>query len=165
MVMDPYSAFLGGRAAGTGSEAVNFLEGTAPDSRGRMLEDVLAYSDAELERRHDFIQRLFPLTEASRAVPGSPVLSADDVAAIRRSPRAQQSLRTAAARMEAFYADNDRWLTGVDHNHLRITRIIKSLRLLVDDEAADRFRQSIGERVVRAGNPVNAVTLRFWAEA
>ena len=30
-----------------------------------------------------------------------------------------------------------------DHNHLRITRVIKSLRLLVSDEVADQFKSAI----------------------
>jgi hypothetical protein len=33
--------------------------------------------------------------------------------------------------MTRFYPGNDHWLVAYDHNHLRITRIIQSLRLLV----------------------------------
>ena len=54
----------------------DFLRGTGCDGRGRRLADVLAFDDARIEGVHDFIQWLFPLAEASRAVPGAPVLGA-----------------------------------------------------------------------------------------
>ena len=38
--------------------------------------------------------------------------------------------------MLVFYRDTRHWRAPVDHNHLRITRIIRSLRLLVSDAAA-----------------------------
>jgi hypothetical protein len=143
----------------------SFLEGDGVDDRGRTVADILAYADAELEARHDFIQWLFPLPEASRAVPGSPILTAAEAAAIRASPAALSSLDAAAKRMLAFYAANDHWLRSHDHNHLRITRIIRSLRLLAGDEAADGFRAGIRALAAEAGAPINSTTLRFWDEA
>lgn len=165
MIMDHYSGFYRGTGRAAGSAAIHFLEGTGPDSSGRTLENVLSFSDAELERHHDYIQWLFPLDVGSQAVPNSPILSAQDVSAIRQSPHAQQSLRAAATRMESFYSDNDHWLRTMDHNHLRITRIIKSLRMLTDDETANQFRREITNLVERAGTPVNSASLRFWAKA
>ncbi|MDB5456077.1 MAG: hypothetical protein JWP92_1662 [Caulobacter sp.] len=147
------------------SALVRFLAGEGPDAAGRTFDEVLALDDLLIERRHDFIQWLFPLTEPSAAVPGSPVLTPDLVAKLAASPAAQARLEAAAARMLAFYERSDRWLRPADHNHLRITRIIRSLRLLVGDAAADRFRRRILERVAAAGAPVGAAALRFWAEA
>jgi len=67
----------------SGSPVIKFLSGSGSDHRGRFLEDVLAFSDNELESRHDFIQWLFPLDTPSAAVPGSPVLSSEDIKEIR----------------------------------------------------------------------------------
>jgi hypothetical protein len=142
-----------------------FLEGEGMDSRGRTVFDVLAFDDAALERTHDFIQWLFPLTEPSRAVPDAPVLTAAEVEAIRRSVMAQCSLAAATDRMAAFYGAGHDWLMPNDHNHLRITRIIRSLRLLRDDEAADAFRAFILARVEATRAPVSARSRGYWATA
>jgi hypothetical protein len=144
---------------------VAFLTGVGLDGAGRSLAQVLALDDAELERRHDFIQWLFPLPEASRAVAGAPVLSADDVRQLRDSPAAQANLRAAAARMSHFYAQTAHWLALHDHNHLRITRIIKSLRLLTGDAAADAFREAILNRVSGQRRTVSQMSLEFWMAA
>ncbi|MDB5721801.1 MAG: hypothetical protein JWP15_2419 [Alphaproteobacteria bacterium] len=143
----------------------DFLAGVSVDAQGRALADILAYSDAELERRHDFIQWLFPLPDPSRAVPGSPVLSGGDIAAIRASDPARRNLEAAAGRMLAFYEANDHWLGSHDHNHLRITRIIRSLRLLVGDSEANGFRDSVRSLAAAAGASINPTTLAFWDAA
>ncbi len=147
------------------SAIVEFLEGRGMDAAGRTLSAVLTMGNADLEHRHDFIQWLFPLCEPSNAVPGSPVLDGQDVDAIRNSGRAQANLTAAVERMSSFYGQTTRWLVANDHNHLRITRIVKSLRLLAGDRPADAFRRGILERVDAARAPVNAVTRRYWAQA
>ena len=55
--------------------------------------------------------------------------------------------------------------TSYDHNHLRITRAIKSLRLLTSDQAADEFRDKV---IALAGDNLNLVDQEardFWASA
>ena len=98
-------------------------------------------------------------------MPGSPVLTAADIEAIRSSPVARTRLRAATERMLGFYRATDHWLTPLDHNHLRITRIIRSLRLLLGDAEADAFRTAVLDRVRATSAPVNSRTLAFWAAA
>ena len=140
-----------------------FYRHQAPDHRGRWLQEIWWMPPSWLEQHHDYIQWLFPLTEPSGAVPGSPVLSAADVAALRSSTEAQGNLRRGAARMLAFYRDTRHWRAPVDHNHLRITRILRSLRLLVSDAAADDFHAAIANLSAEA--PINARSRAFWAAA
>jgi hypothetical protein len=142
---------------------VQFLTADGRDHAGRSFEDVLAMDDTGLEARHDFIQWLFPLAEASRAVPHAPVLTPADVAAVRGSAEAQGRLARAAGRMLAFYRDTAHWRVRFDHNHLRISRIVKSLRLLVGDEAADAFRAEILR--LSKGAPIDPQARRHWAMA
>lgn len=142
-----------------------FLEGEGPDACGRTLFDVLALNNAALEHNHDFIQWLFPLREPSRAVPDAPVLSDADVEAIRDSGMAQIALAAATDRMDAFYAATHDWLMPNDHNHRRITRIIRSLRLLCGDEQADAFRAAILSRVEATRAPVSARSRGYWQTA
>lgn len=145
------------------SDIVLFLAADGQDCSGRSFEDVLALDDAALERRHDFIQWLFPLPEPSRAVPGSPVLTEADVAALRASAVAQERLVAAGARLRAFYRANGRWRQSYDHNHLRITRIVTSLRLLAGDAAADAFKAAILAEA--EGAAINDETVGFWQRA
>ena len=140
-----------------------FLTGDGRDHAGRSFEEVLAFDDETLERRHDFIQWLFPLLEPSLAVPGAPVLTREDIAALKASPKALARMRQATERMAAFYAHGLHWRTPHDHNHRRITRIIKSLRLLLGDGAADTFRQQM--LALAKGAPIDAEARRYWAEA
>ena len=42
-----------------------FLKGLEPDDKGRLIYQIWEFSDEEIERKHDFIQKLFPLNEPS----------------------------------------------------------------------------------------------------
>lgn len=142
-----------------------FLEGEGPDARGRGLFEVLAFNDVALEQTHDFIQWLFPLTEPSAAMPDAPVLGPEEVQAIRDSGMAQCALAAATDRMDSFYRATHDWLMPNDHNHQRITRIIRSLRLLRDDEHADAFRAAILARVDETRAPISARSRGYWMTA
>lgn len=142
-----------------------FLRGTGRDGAGRVLADVLAFSDAKAEAVHDYIQWLFPLLERSRAVPDAPVLTDMEAAALRADPQAQAGLRAGLARMTRFYAGTDGWLTGHDHNHLRITRILLATRSLLGDAEAAAFLDAVLARNSAAGSPVNPDSLTRWRRA
>ncbi len=142
-----------------------FLRGTGRDGRGRLLADVLALDDARIEAVHDFIQWLFPLTEPSRAVPGAPVLTSTEAAAIRSDPKARAGLQAGLERMARFYAATDEWLTSYDHNHLRITRIIIATRDLLGPVPATTFHAGVVARNAAAGAPINRASLGYWQQA
>ncbi|EIM24673.1 opioid growth factor receptor-related protein [Microvirga lotononidis] len=142
-----------------------FLAGTGRDGRGRLASDVLALSDERLEEVHDYIQWLFPLPTRSAAQPGAPVLTQPEIDAIRTDEAAQRTLARATDRMLQFYRDTPWWLTGYDHNHLRITRIIHSLRILTEPDEARCFHEAILALNKAAGSPVNARSRAFWSDA
>lgn len=147
------------------SPVVAFLEGEGTDGRGRTVFAVLAMNDVALEHTHDFIQWLFPLPERSAAVVDAPVLTPEDIQAIRVSRMAPIAMAAATDRMTVFYRSTHDWLMPNDHNHLRITRIIRSLRLLVGDAEAEAFRDIILERVEATRAPVSARSRGYWATA
>jgi hypothetical protein len=149
----------------TSGPILDFLEGEGTDASGRTVFHVLAMNDVTLERTHDFIQWLFPLPEPSRAVPDSPVLTPDEIQAIRTSELAPIALAGATDRMTAFYGATHDWLMPNDHNHLRITRIIRSLRLLVGDAEADAFRARILARVEATQAPISLRSRGYWETA
>ncbi len=142
-----------------------YLSGAGLDSSGRSVQEVLRFSNRQLEDIHDYIQWLFPLPTRSAAQPSAPILTAAEIEAISSDPRAQTTLRQASDRMILFYRETDDWLTGYDHNHLRITRIIQSLRLLVSPDAAHDFYEIILALHQAAGAPVNGRSLQYWRQA
>ncbi|HEV3255237.1 MAG TPA: opioid growth factor receptor-related protein [Gemmataceae bacterium] len=164
------------------SRLVEFYRSEATDAEGRFLKDVWAWEDGELEAVHDFIQWLFPLPEPSRFNPDAPLLTEEDVAAFRSDPLLQANLRQSFVRMLAFLglsvAEDGGVVEGPhftrravavwsfpNHNWLRITRIMRSLRLLgLEAEARalyDRLDTLFGSRRF----PIPADTFRYWTEA
>ena len=142
-----------------------FYSPTSPvaDPSGRTLASILFYKDAELENHHDYIQLLFPLPEASPFNPFAPVIDEPTFTAFRSSPELRSQLLQAWIRMLHFYGfiytptakvgqqvqlgdgfwgkqgKGRRWLMRFNHNHLRITRILRSLRVLGSEEQAEEF--------------------------
>ena len=147
------------------TEIVGFLEGKNSDHLGRILAMLLQQTDHEAETTHDYIQWLFPLDEPSRSVNGTPVLTELDIDEIKESSLAQTNLAKSASWFLGFLRRNQHWVTKYDHNHLRITRVIKSLRLVASDKAADEFR---GKVLAAAGDNLHLVDQKargFWASA
>jgi hypothetical protein len=142
-----------------------YLRGAGTDSLRRGVEEVLAFSDDALEYIHDYIQWLFPLPTRSMAQPGAPVLTEREIAAIRADERALANLRRAARRMLQFYRNTDGWLSWSDHNHLRISRILQSLRLLAGEDEARAFYDAVLARHAAAGSPINPHNLGYWERA
>ena len=144
---------------------VHFLNGTGPDHQGRYLRDIWDFDDKAIEQTHDFIQWVFPLTEKSMSVPGVPTLSTADIGAIRASDVARANLEKSALWYFGFLQRNKHWIKPYDHNHLRITRVIKSTRLLIDDKLADEMKTKI---ILLLGDKVNSVSQKsreFWKNA
>ena len=163
------------------SPIVRFYRGEGADTRGRTLDDILAWDDGQLEAVHDYIQWLFPLDEPSRFNPHAPLLTPADRLAFRHQPLAA-NLRRALDRMLAFYglrldpsdprlhivrsaAWNDRspyWLQPGNHNLLRLSRIIRSLALLGQVGLAEALYKALKKE---GEGRVTAVTLGYWKEA
>lgn len=84
---------------------VLFFQGTAGDYRGRKLDDILQWTDAQLESSHDYIQTLFPLPETSGVNWNAPIIDREVFDAFRDPENAQlrDTLRTAFERILRFY--------------------------------------------------------------
>ena len=159
--------FTGGKMAPSNSCLTTALYTTEPkDQQPSELSEVLGWNDNKLEIVHDYIQRLFPLPELSPYNPTAPVLTEDLFMAFRssdeRGTHLRSNLRRAFDRMCKFYgfrvqrggpdgnevelirlmSYRDRfrnWVKPYNHNHARITRIIRCLRILGLDADAAAF--------------------------
>lgn len=167
-----------------GNRLTRFFAG-GEDDQGRSLDEILGWDEARLELVHDYIQWIFPLPELSGANPWAPVLDQATIAAIRGSPEMQERLRAAFLRMLAFYGfalEGDRaiegprfaaasrnWLHAGNHNHLRLTRMLRSLRVLgLEHEAGTLWEalRSLYESESAAGRrTITTETFAFWRQA
>jgi len=144
------------------TDVLNFLEQTSGDHRKRMIIDIWAWHDDEWENEHDFIQWLFPLNEKSMSVPNAPVIREPEVSWIKDSTLAQDSLRRSTERYKEFLAQEKYWKLPNNHNHLRITRVIKSLRMLCGDEKANAFKHWVAGQLGDKIDRINIKTKQFW---
>ncbi|HZD75673.1 MAG TPA: opioid growth factor receptor-related protein [Acidobacteriaceae bacterium] len=155
------------------------------DDDGRSFDEILGWEDARLEMVHDYIQWIFPLPERSGANPWAPVLDAATIATFRGDSEMQGRLHMAFLRMLAFYGfvlEGDavvegqrfavasrNWLHAGNHNHLRLTRMLRSLRVLgLERDAAALWEALRGlyERESAAGRrTITAETFAFWRQA
>ena len=142
-----------------------FLTHKGKDFKERTLQDIWSYSDTEIERRHDFIQVIFPLNKPSQAVSHGYYLDSQDlVHQIKSNKDALINISKSSQWFYSFLERNRYWNTRHDHNQLRITRVIECLRLLVSDEEADNFYNNVLE-LIEDNNQVNTRTLNFWSNA
>jgi hypothetical protein len=135
--------------------AIDFFRGN-PNSDGRTLDQILAFSDDDLEDHHDIIQWCFPNHQPSNFNPDAPVVSESEQRELAADPAIRAAMRKVLERWLRFYGfrlENDavvrsldfaqkskNWNRPFNHNHLRITRIIRSLRLFgLDHEAQQVF--------------------------
>ena len=135
------------------------------DFLGRNLQDIWDFSDEEIEQTHDFVQLVFPTNKPSRAVSHGFYLDSETlVEQIKNNPEAKKNIIKSAKWFLSFLARNTYWNQKYNHNQLRITRVIESLRLLVSNEDADNFYQSV-LKLIEENNKVNEDTLFFWKNA
>ena len=140
---------------------VLFLEGKMRDYEGRLLKEIWAYDDKNIERIHNFIQWIFPLDEPSRAVPSAPVLFEEEIDEIKKSYLAKDNLIKSKNWFIEFLKRTDAWVNEKNHNHLRISRMIKSLRILHSDEAANScFNEILNIATSRNFQSYNVI--RYW---
>jgi len=162
------------------SALIKFFRGDGTDHAGRTLEDILALDDFWLEHTHDYLQWLFPIPEPSQYNARVPVLTREDIAWFRTDRHLRTQQIRALDRMLAFYGLERRdggivalpglnmkkhiWLKPAGHNHLRITRIIRSLQYCCQPELALRL-QSVVIELGRSVGQVKDQSIGYWIRA
>ena len=172
-------------APGAADALLRFYRLEGRDGAGRWLTDIWAWDDERLEAVHDYIQWLFPLRERSAFNPAAPVLTPATVAAFLTDRELHGRLRRSLERMLRFYglqvrgdagtlrvepaanfaARSREWLQPGDHNHLRLTRILASVRLLGLGEESRALAACLQGLAAAHPGAVSAVTLQYWRQA
>ena len=141
---------------------LNFLIGNQEDSNNRCIQDIWEMNDREIENTHNFIQWIFPLSERSEAVPNSPIVSEEEVYQIKNSELAQNNIKKSSDWFLGFLERNKYWICYSNHNHLRITRAIKSLRLIHSNKEAEKFKTDIINLIEGNEDKISSISLEFW---
>ena len=157
----------------------HFLEGTGPDKYGRMLKDIWFYSNQQLEYCHNYIQWMFPTDKISLYNPWAPTLTQDDLLYFK-TDKIQKNMMVSLNIMLEFYGfiwDGDKivfldanrehlnyWMYPDSHNYLRITRILKSLKLFGLEDLAEKFFIALDSLYAEYPNRIGK-SINYWKEA
>ena len=157
-----------------------------PDSSARMLEDIWLWDYQKLEYTHDYIQWLFPLKEKSRFNRNAPILNDEVIQAFRTDEQLRVRLRKSLEVMLQFYglqynkfddkgieitkSDNYperklNWIEEGNHNYLRLTRILTSLRLLGLEDYAQALFKCLNQIYLEDGKNIGSRTYAYWESA
>ncbi len=159
-----------------------------PDSSGRMLEDIWLWDYQKLEYTHDYIQWLFPLRAKSRFNQNAPILNDEVIQAFRTDEQLRLRLRTSLEVMLQFYGlqcdnlddtDTDieitksdnyphrkvEWIEVANHNYLRLTRILTSLRLLGLEDYAQALFKCLNQIYSEESKNIGSKTYAYWKSA
>jgi len=138
------------------SPAIEFLRGEGPNGDGYLLHQILRWSNDDWEEDHSFIQWVFPTNQPSMFNADAPVLTADEITIIQSDPHIQEALGVIYHRWLRFcglgygntglefgtseFPKGNPVVWGrLNHNWLRITRVLQSLRLLGRKDRAEEF--------------------------
>lgn len=155
------------------------------DRYGRSHSDMVAMNNYQLENSHDVIQWLFPLHEPSNFNEDAPLIDRNSVKILRANKTALDRMGAAFYRFVQFLGFDIRlplldgsgggivpggnyieriknWRTPFNHNHLRITRVIRSYRLFGFD--AEEFYDVVYGAAMDNGC-ASAKTRNFWDRA
>ncbi len=170
------------------SRVLDFYRGELRHPTGVTIESIWGWHNGRLEHEHTYIQWLFPLRDRSRAVPDSPTITESEVREFNRDPALRDRVLRSFRLMLGFYgftmdvaadsagtvtiapaadfaAKSRSWLTPGNHNHLRITRILKSLCILGLRPEAREWFAALQRVYVDHPDAIGSVTYDFWRKA
>lgn len=162
------------------SPLIGFYRSHLRDAAGRSIDEIWAWDHRRLEMIHDYIQWLFPLPEPSRFNPAAPLLTADDVREFRGDPELRNRVRRSLDMMLDFFGlsragaevtrssryAHAHWLDPLNHNHLRLTRILLFLRHAGLEAEARGLSVCLEDIAAHEGcDAISPRTLTFWREA
>ncbi|WP_194438867.1 opioid growth factor receptor-related protein [Vibrio fluminensis] len=161
-------------------EIAAFMLGLKQDNLGRSISDLQSYNYFWLEHDHKFIQVLFPIDQGHKFNRHAPLVTDEDIAEFASNQNAREAhlvsldmmldyygfVREGAqvrAREELTLARHE-WPKPKNHNQLRITRILRSLYLLGNQETAHSFYHALVS-AAKQFDTIDDVVLGHWSSA
>jgi hypothetical protein len=160
---------------------VDFYSGKAMDTAGRTLSEIHKWDYHKLENTHDYIQWLFPLPKPSQYNLSAPVLDAEQIAKFHADAELRAQLLASLDKMLGFYGfernnmsitrsnaweeRSRNWLRPGNHNHLRLTRILKSLSILDLNAYAHALFEALNAVFSEKPGVISGTTMGYWKRA
>ena len=173
----------------TTKQAILFLNDLGPDGNGRYVSDYLAFDDDDFEGCHNWVQWAFPTRTPSQFNPTAPIIDDDFVLdVLHEATHFVAKLNT--AKLAALYMYHMgfevfkslryvsiptyrieaptmtaplAWETPDNHNMLRFTRIIESLRLFGNDALAAEVYSALMQRVQTYTDRYSLSSVAYWS--
>ncbi|WP_418642379.1 opioid growth factor receptor-related protein [Vibrio chaetopteri] len=162
------------------SVLIAFQLGKGTDHQGRFISEIWDFNSFWLEHDHKYIQWLFPIDAQTKFNRHAPVLTTDDRAAFFESEVLQQAQRKSLDLLLHFFGlqwqegeifpsaqlniREHIWLKRGGHNHLRISRIIRSLALCGQHKLSYQFQQAV-IKVAKEYGEVSEESMGYWFKA
>lgn len=147
------------------------------NTNGHTLEEILKWSDGALEMDHDWVQFVFGSNEPSKLNGDAPTLTKEESDIFKADPELQEKVKQAFLRFLKFLhfkleSDGEKpvikaesvdvwWLEEFNHTMLRVTRMLKSLRL----KGLERYAVAFYEAVKPFRNRLSDNTWGYWTRA
>ena len=157
---------------------VEFYRGERPNSGGAYLHEIMTWKDGALEMDHDWVQWVFPSNEPSMINGDAPTLTREEAFIFINDPNLQKKIKESFIRYLAFLgmkleddqvhlielegvANSQRWTIAFNHNMLRVTRVLKCLRLT----GHDQYAISLHNALMSVRERFSENTLGHWRRA
>lgn len=151
-----------------------FLSGEEPDKYGRNIREIWGYDKKLLEKSHNYIQRLFPTTEESN-FESAPIVNLSTDKKYIKNPQIKENMKKSLEVMLDFYGfeyrngniidkkETKHWINKGNHNYLRITRILKSLKIFGLEAEAIIFYEALLK--LSCTEKIDEKSIKYWEEA
>lgn len=170
-------------------QLIDFYRGNGKDAAGRTLAQILAFDHRKLEDVHDYIQWIFPTAKASAYNMSAPLLDEETAAVFASDDTIRERMLEALRVMLDFYglrldmregvavvhkaasyaARKDNWqdpfMGSINHNLLRLTRIMESLTLCGLNDYAVALYGCLAAIQQEEPRKIPARTASFWQAA
>jgi hypothetical protein len=160
---------------------LRFYRNDCTDARNRYLADIQGWSHEKLESVHDYIQWMFPSDEESMFNGDAPDFPPEVQEVFRTDETIRKNLHKSfdvfldflglafcdgqVVRQPHFEKAARNWLGGfMNHNWLRITRVLKCLSLCGEEERGRAFFDQL-RTIHEEGLMANRRTFAFWRAA
>ena len=160
---------------------IQFYRGEIPNNEGVFIDDILSYSYGQLEVDHAYIQWILPLKERSMFNTDAPLLHDNEIVLFTSDPELKEKVTRVAYKMMDYFGmyvhggkvdwqesdpqhghkDPKWWLRHFNHNFLRMTRMLTSLRYLGYAELSLEIYQCLLNCRILYGRQ----SYEYWTEA
>lgn len=159
---------------------VEFYRGERGNGEGHTLAEIMTWSNGALEVDHDYVQWMFPSNERSMLNGDAPTMTKQESQVFEADPELQEKVKQSFVRFLEFLDfklvqddetgvkiepkdENIPWFIRgpFNHNMLRVTRVLKCLRLTGNTKYAVAFYTALLE----FKNLLSTNTWSYWQGA